>query len=110
MLTTTRVDSAIANSPPAVRFMEHTLQLDRILGYSGGPLVLLYDGEMLVFAAGCSIVMINLRDDGIVHSDGLWKAFNSTPGGSLKQGFLKGHSEAVTLLQVSVYGVHHSCF
>lgn len=115
------VKQCIPETDPADR----VLALDRIMGYAGGPSLLLYDAKLLVITCDSLIVLIDI--DGLAPTylqdqqhPGLWKAFkshnytSSTSGNAditsaisnsssniNKQAFLKGHSGAIGILEVS---------
>jgi hypothetical protein len=100
---------------PETPSQERVLSLQRILHYSGGPALLLYDGKMIVQLSGRLIVLVDVEDTvekqpGIVNQ-GLWRAFAkgsldatttaslSTSGG-YRQAFLKGHHKPISFLEV----------
>ena len=65
---------------PETKNSEKILQLERVLGYSGGPALLLYDGKMLVTASGSLLVLIDTQGTAGVASaetPGLWRYFRS---------------------------------
>ena len=65
---------------PETKNSEKILQLERVLGYSGGPSLLLYDGKMLVTASGSILVLIDTQGTAGVASaeiPGLWRYFRS---------------------------------
>eukprot|EP01032_Pedospumella_encystans_P017145 gene17145-19547_t len=92
---------------------DRVLQLERLLGYSGGPAVLLYEGRMLLLATGSLLVMVDLdKEDRPVPTNGLFRAFKSVTSlgtsvaGSdrelgFKQSFLRGHAHPIGLIEVS---------
>ena len=103
---------------------QKVLSLQRLLHYSGGPSLLLYDGKMIVQASGRHLVLVDVEgkaeveiNRAAVGNAGLWRAFgNQTSGVGVKddlgelssqlsvegyrQAFLKGHSRTIGLLEV----------
>lgn len=108
---------------PDVPTSDKLLCLERLLGYNGGAAVLLFGGQMLLYATGPLIVMIDISDkDGssdaaAARTGGLWRAFgpgsssssscSNHPVASLsypegyRQAFLRGHSNHVGIIEVS---------
>jgi WD40 repeat protein len=103
--------------------------MERVLSYSGGPALLLYEGKMLVIASGALLVLIDVNgsaSSAAVGSPGLWRAFKSfaavgearevgakkiEEGENLsksvigcEQAFLKGHTAPIGLLETSPDG------
>lgn len=100
--------------PCAMTARENLLRLDRVLGYNGGPVVLLYNGRMMVFAVGVAIAMVDLKSHIPKPQFGLWKAFAPNPGSvgeHSHQSFLKGHSENISLIEVRARpaSLHRRC-
>lgn len=100
---------------------ERVLGIERVMGYTGGPAALLYNGGMIALASGVMIVLVDVRlreaePQGIQptksnparYSTGLWKAFKSstvtTGTENYPQAFLKGHSAPVAIIEVSMDG------
>lgn len=89
---------------------EKTLSLERVfnvsslIGYQGGPMVLLYNSSLLVYGCGYQLVLTKLKEEKENSLRGLWKAFPKTEENGLKfqQAFLKGHNGNISLLQVSL--------
>jgi hypothetical protein len=89
---------------------ERVLKLERILGYRGGPAVLLYQGRMLLYSAGAHLVMVDLYKASPelpppkLPNFGLWKAFGGDFHPTVegyRQAFLKGHSDEIGLIEVN---------
>ena len=102
--------SIVRPTIPETSLVDRVLSLERILGYSGGSSLLLYDGKMIVVSSGSLIVLIDV--DGTAHqhmqleAPGLWRAFKnanytSAINDKYKQAFLRGHNNNITLLEVS---------
>lgn len=73
-------ESTVHPAVPETKNSEKILQLERVLGYSGGPSLLLYDGKMLVTASGSLLVLIDIQGTAGVASaenPGLWRYFRS---------------------------------
>ena len=65
---------------PDTNASERVLQIERVLGYSGGPCLLLCEGKMLVIASGSMLVLIDTQGGAgceSAESPGLWKHFRS---------------------------------
>ena len=110
--TTTTLGSAgiVRYQVPEVSPSDRLLSLERLLGYNGGPSVLLYEGRMLLLATHSLLVMIDLQSDVCLTSPtshGLWKAFrnavSSSTTGGFRQAILRGHSAPVTIIEVSFF-------
>ncbi len=102
--------SIVRPTIPETSLVDRVLSLERILGYSGGSSLLLYEGKMIVVSSGSLIVLIDVDGTAQEHTQleapGLWRAFKnanytSAINDKYKQAFLRGHSNNITLLEVS---------
>ena len=92
---------------PETSSSDKILNMERILGYKGGPAVLLYDTRMLLLATGPLLIMIDLdKANSTWPTHGLWRAFKPTPssqqkGTGYRQSFLRGHVNEICSVEVS---------
>ncbi len=102
--------SIIRPAIPETNLVDRVLSLERILGYSGGSSLLLYDAKMIVVSSGSLVVLIDIDGTAYQHmqleNPGLWRAFKnanytSAMNDKYKQAFLRGHNSNITLLEVS---------
>jgi len=87
---------------------DRVLAPERVMGYSGGPSAILYDGKMVVIASGNVIVLIDVEGEASKYRDteqspGLWRFFKQTQldDEKYKQTFIRGHSSPIGLVEVS---------
>ena len=71
----------VKSTTPVTKPFERVLALERTLGYSGGPALILYEGKMMLIACGSLLVLLDVEGDGVANasssSPGLWRAFKS---------------------------------
>jgi len=120
--TAAEVSAVSAPKPLApVSNAERILHLGRVMGYQGGPALLILDGKLAVFTSGPLIVLLDVEscsDEMIRNGNpGIWRNFatistvNITPLGKrpcgedgFRQAFLRGHSRRIVLLEISSSG------
>ena len=128
-------------SIPDTKPHERVLQMERVMSYSGGPSLVLYQGKLLVIASASLLVLIDVEGSAGCadrSNPGLWRIFKSFHQGVLaeaggegtdrdkayigriegergiqtskavlgcEQAFLRGHTAAIGLLELSPSGV-----
>ena len=103
---------------PVPSVSERALIVEKLLGYRGGPALLLYSGRMVVYTSGNTLVLIDIAGCAAVESQasqpGLWSHFKgmtrestieNSRSGEHTQTFLRQHKAPITVLEVS-YAKH----
>lgn len=73
---------------------------EHIIGYHGGPAVLIYSNRMLLFGFGSNLVMTDLLSQDILPQHGIWKGFVTDTSNNHRQSTLKGHSQTISHIEV----------
>jgi hypothetical protein len=107
--TRARYGSTLADTnstSPSILNARCDLSLRRMIGYTGGPAVLVYGGALLLCAVGPIIVLVDLQNAiRETPSTGLWRAFQDrSSSGNVKyeQSFLRGHRNKIGLIEVCI--------
>lgn len=86
--------SVVKMHVPEIKATDKILNLEKVLGYSGGPAVLLYNGELLIISTGPLLILIDLNrevpgassfDDRCGLDDSMISKLNSPPSKSVSR-------------------------
>lgn len=112
---------SVPKPPTPVTNAERILHLGRVMGYQGGPTLLIQEGKLVVFASGPLIVLLDVEScsEEMLYSasPGIWRNFAPTSAARVaplgqrpcgedgfRQAFLRGHSRRISLLEISSSG------
>ena len=103
---------------PIPSLSERAFLVEKLLGYRGGPALLLYSGGMVVYTSGNTLVLIDVAGCAAAESQasqpGLWSHFKGmirestiehSRSGEYTQAFIRQHDAPITVLEVS-YAKH----
>ena len=79
-LAATQTGAVVRPAIPPTKPSERVLAIERVLSYSGGPALLLYEGKLVMNTCGNLIVLIDVEGSAAtadLDNPGFWKAFKS---------------------------------